>query len=158
MVVLQNLVTGMIEGANYAPFKGKGTGEMALAGPLLDKPPKGDLLLGDRYYPSYFLIAKLMKKNVHGVFQISGARDYDFRQGRKLGALDQIVQWAKPSAKPGWMSDQEYESCPAEISVRQVDVTAEAKTSERMIIVTTLPVVAFHLQWHSSFHLTWQKI
>lgn len=137
-VILQNLATGMIEGANYASFKGKGTGEMSLAQPLIDQLKQGDLLLGDRYYPSFFMIAKLMEKKVHGVFQIQGARDYDFREGQKLGALDHIVTWTKPASQPCWMSDEEFESFPNEISVRQVDVTEQAKTGDRMVLVTTL--------------------
>ena len=137
MVILQCLTTGMIECANYGSFKGKETGEMALARPLINELTHGDLLLGDRYFPSFFTMIQLEKNGIEGIFQMHGARDYDFRLGEKLGDLDHIVYWYKPN-KPSWMSQDEYDSYPDKIKVRELDVTTETNSEERIILVTTL--------------------
>jgi len=137
LVILQSLSTGMIQGADYAKFKGKETGEMALARSLLPLLSKGDLLLGDRYYPSFFLMAYLRKSGIEGVFQSHGARSVDFRAGQSLGSLDHIVTWDKPN-RPSWMSQEEYDQYPTSIRLREVDVTKQIGCKDRFVIVTTL--------------------
>ena len=68
IVVLQSLFTGLIEECEFAAFQGKGTGEMSLAGPIVSKIKKGDLILGDRYYPSFFFIAQIVMNGGEGLF------------------------------------------------------------------------------------------
>lgn len=137
IVVLESLSTGMIVGANYGSYKGKNTGEMTLSRPLIATLEGGDLLLGDRYYPSFFTMASLQKQGIEGVFQIQGSRNYDFRLGEKLGDLDHIVCWDKPQ-RPKWMSEDEYNLYPDQIRIREVDVTAETASNEQIVLVTTL--------------------
>ena len=53
------------------------SGEMALSREVLPDLPQNSLLLGDRYFPSFFTMADLIKKDCHGLFQAHAARDYD---------------------------------------------------------------------------------
>jgi Transposase DDE domain len=137
LVILQNLMTGMVDAMEFGPYQGKGTGEMSLAKPIIESLEDKDLLIGDRYYPSYFMMAKLMKRKIHGVFQIQGARHYDFRTGEKQGELDHIVHWKRPS-KPLAMILEEFNQIPQEIKIRELDVTQDVGARNRIILVTTL--------------------
>ena len=57
MVVLLSLATACLLGMALAPYHGKETGETALLRDLLDEVNAGDILLADRYYCTYWLVA-----------------------------------------------------------------------------------------------------
>src|SRR5207249_230747 len=59
MVVLLSLATAMVGGAALGPYAGKETGETALFRQLLDRLQPGAVVLADRYFCSYFMIALL---------------------------------------------------------------------------------------------------
>lgn len=122
--------SGAILGVNMGPYKGKGTGEMSLFARLIDKFDGGDLMLADRYFASFFLVATMLQKGVEVLFEQHGARKTDFRRGKKLGPRDHLVTWKKP-ARPTAMSKEEYATYPAEISVREVKVGGK-------VLITTL--------------------
>jgi putative transposase len=137
LVVLQSLITGVIGNLAYGKFKGKETGEMALSWQILGSLQENTLILGDRYFPSYFTMADLMQRGSYGVFQSHASRSTDFRLGKKLGALDHIVEWDKPP-RPTWMTQEEYESYPEKITLRELNITRGSNPSERIILVTNL--------------------
>ena len=85
MVVLLSLATGMLCDMAMGPYRGKETGEPALFRGLLDRLEAGDIVLGDRYYCSYFMIATLMELGVDFLVRLHQARTADFRRGRRLG-------------------------------------------------------------------------
>jgi hypothetical protein len=137
IVLMQSLITGCVHDLAYGPFKGKETGEMALARQVLHDLNERTLLLGDRYFPSYFTMADLIQKNIHGLFQSHAARDIDFRRGQQIGVLDHLVEWDKPP-RPSWMSSEEYEKYPEKIRLREAEITREIGNGEKMVVVTTL--------------------
>ncbi len=64
-----------------------------------------DLILGDAYYGTYFLLASLKAKGVDAVFEQMGARKRaaDFKTGKQLGAEDHLVELKKPKKNlTGW--------------------------------------------------------
>ncbi len=65
------------------PCKGKGSGEQTLLRSMLDTFEEGDLVLGDAYYGTYFLLAALLGRGVDAVFEQGGIRRRitDFRAG-----------------------------------------------------------------------------
>ena len=68
------------------------------------------------------------------------ARNRDFRKGRKLGKKDHIVTWIKPQ-KPEWMDQEDYDSYPSYIDVREVEVTHTQpgfKTIKRVLVTSFL--------------------
>lgn len=137
LVLLQSLLTGGVSNLAYGKFQGKETGEMALSRLILGSLGKNALLLGDRYFPSYFTMADLIKRGLHGLFQSHAARDVDFRRGKQLGVLDHIVEWDKPQ-RPAWMTQEQYELYPEKITLREAEITRECGSGERMIVVTNL--------------------
>ena len=89
MVVLLSLAGGMLTGMAVGPYAGKETGESALLRSLLGRFKRGDILLADRYYCSYFMIALLQERGIDLVVRLHQRRPVDFRRGRRLGKDDQ---------------------------------------------------------------------
>ena len=121
LVAVTSLAHGAVLDVAMGPYKGKGTGEHSLFRELLKCFAAGDVMLADGYYCSYFLIAVLMAMGVDFVFEQHGARHTDFRRGEKLGSRDHVVQWTRP-ARPQWMTHEEYESFPTDLTVRETKV------------------------------------
>ena len=139
VVVLMSLATGMLKGMAMGPYAGKKTGEMALLRQLLDGLGPDDILLADRYYCSYFMIALLMERGIDFVTRIHQLRPVDFRRGRRLGKDDQLIRWNRPQ-RPEWMDEQTYDRMPKSIEIRQVRVYVGQSgfRAESLVVVTTL--------------------
>ena len=121
LVGVISLAQGAVLDVAMGPYKGKGTGEHALFRELLSSFARGDVMVADSYYCSYFLVAALMQMGVDFVFEQHGARDTDFRTGEKLGCHDHRVSWNKP-VRPEWMTPEEYVRFPAQLAVREARV------------------------------------
>ncbi|MFV2058794.1 MAG: IS4 family transposase [Thiohalomonadales bacterium] len=126
------LSSGVILDAAIGKYKGKGASEHALFRQLLHSFEAGDIVLADRYYSSYFLIAMLQERGVDIVFQQHAMRKTDFRTGEKIGVRDHVASWKKPKAKPDWMSQQQYDHYPDTLRVR------ELKSGKKTLITTLL--------------------
>lgn len=139
MVVLWSLATGMVRGMALGRYMGKETGETALLRELLAQFQPGDILLADRYYCSYFMIALFLELGVHFVTRLHQQRTADFRRGRRLGRGDHLVRWLRP-AKPDWMDQETYDRMPESIEVRELEVHLDQPgfRSESLVVVTTL--------------------
>jgi hypothetical protein len=131
LVVVICLATGAALDAAIGPHSGKGSGELGLIRRLFEGFGPGDVMLADALYCNYFLIATLMAKGVDVLFEQNGARNTDFRRGKSLGTRDHIVRWAKPVARPQWMTPEQYARFPDELRVREVKVAHQ-------VLVTTL--------------------
>ena len=121
VVVLLSLATGMVTGMAMGPYAGKETGESALLRSLLDGFDPGDVMLADRYYCSYFMIALLQARGVDLVARLHQRRPTDFRRGRRLGNDDHCITWSRPK-RPEWMDQSTYDRMPASIEVRAIRV------------------------------------
>lgn len=64
------------------PYAGKEGSEHALFHALMSSMATGDILLADRYYCSYLVIALLQARGVDVVFQQHQRRITDFRRGQ----------------------------------------------------------------------------
>jgi hypothetical protein len=120
-VVLFGLATGAALEMAVGPYRGKQTGENALFRSLFDELEPEDVVLGDRYYGSYFDLAMLKRRGVDGVFRLHQRRPCDFRRGRRLGKEDQIVTWYRPE-RPDWMDEETYNQIPETMEIRQVRI------------------------------------
>jgi len=121
VVVLLSLATAMVTDMAMGPYAGKETGESALLRSLLGRLESGDVLLADRYYCSYFMIALLKERGVDLVARLHQRRPVDFRCGRRLGKDDHVVTWSRPK-RPAWMDAPTYDRMPASIEIRQICV------------------------------------
>jgi putative transposase len=138
-VALIGLATATIQGFAYGPYAGKETGETALFRELLAFLQAGDIVLADRYYCSYFMIALLRRQGIDVVMRLHQRRKYDFRRGQQLGVDDHIVEWQKPQ-RPEWMSVEEYAEMPATIRMREIrrPVDNPGYRVKELVIATTL--------------------
>lgn len=125
--------SGAVLNAALAPVLGKGTDEQTLFRGIFDTLNQGDVLLGDAFYPTYFLLAELQQRGVDGVFEQYGARrrTTDFRCGKRLGERDHLIRLTKPKYKPEWMDQATYEQAPDSMVVRELAAGGK-------ILVTTL--------------------
>jgi len=132
VVALLCLGSGALLDAAMGPCEGKGSDEQSLLREMLDALQSDDILLGDAFYATYFLLCELVRGGVDGLFEQQGARkrSTDFRKGEKVGVRDHLIVLTKPKQKPDWMSQYEYDQAPATLRVRELQVGGK-------ILVTT---------------------
>lgn len=158
IVAIIDYITGVVLDVAIGPYSGKKTGEHALLRQLMHSFNAGEIILGDCYYPSFFLMATLIRLGVDGIFPIHASRKHDFRRGKRLGEKDHIAQWKKPS-KPEWMEQAEYDEFPIDISVREIAITTETKgkRSKTRVLVTTFlnPQIISKLDLAGLYNYRW---
>jgi len=117
----------------------------------------GDILLGDRGFCSFWHLAMLGARQIHGLFRMHQLQIVDFRPHRKsrrkgetgrptshwvkrLGKHDQLVHWIKPKNKPKWMDAATYAAMPQQILVRELRYTLvnRGQRTRTVTIATTL--------------------
>ncbi len=127
------LSSGGLLNAAMASHKGKGGDEQALLRSMLETLQTGDILLGDAYYATYFLLCSLLKRGIDAVFEQQGSRrrSTDFRRGQRLGKRDHLICLKKPQKKPEWMNQADYDQAPDSITVRELATGGK-------VLVTTL--------------------
>lgn len=145
-VVLFSLATGMLCDLAMGPYQGKETGEPALFRELFERLEADDIVLGDRCYCSYFMIALLKELGVDFVVRLHQRRAADFRRGQRIGKGDHLVEWSRP-VKPAWMDQETYQRIPASIELREVLVKVDRPgfRCESLVVVTTLCDAKEHL-------------
>jgi hypothetical protein len=134
LVGLVCLGSGALLQAAIGRYKGKGGDEQSLLRSILDTLERGDLLLGDAFYATYFLLCALRERGIDAVFEQYGARQQstDFRRGKRLGVRDHLIELPKPAARPAWMSQTDYEQAPHSLTVR------ELRTGGKTLVTTLL--------------------
>jgi hypothetical protein len=139
VVAVISLATGVVRDLAMGPYRGKETGETALFRKLWDRLSRGDIVLGDRFFSSYFGIAPLVERGVDGLFRMHQLRKFDFRRGRRLGIEDHVVRWAKPK-RPEWMDESLYNQLPDELVVREIRLRVQQPgfRVNELVLATTL--------------------
>jgi putative transposase len=138
-VALTSLATGMVMALATGPYSGKETGETALFRTLFGHLKKGDLVLSDRYFGGWFMLALLQELGVDFVTRLHQHRTADFSQGKRLGNGDHIVTWAKPQ-RPEWLDKETYDRLPDHLEVREIEVIVDTPGSRTgaLVVVTSL--------------------
>lgn len=154
LVGLVCLGSGAVLDAALGGYRGKGSDEQTLLRTMLDTLQSGDLLLGDAYYATYFLLCALQARGVEAVFEQQGSRrrSTDFRRGQRLGARDHLIELRKPKLKPDWMTPLEYAQAPETLTVR------ELATGGKILVTTLLrprqtPKAALKALYRSRWHV-----
>src|SRR6185437_14907878 len=129
-VALISLSTGALVDLAFAKNEGKGTGEGNLLRSMMGTLKSGDVLVADRYYPSYFTIALLRQRGVDLVSISHERRRVDFSEGDVLGPSDHIAEWRKPK-RPNWMDLETYREIPATIKVREFAIEIEGRDGNK---------------------------
>jgi hypothetical protein len=163
-VALLGLATGVVLDSAFGPYRGKQTGESALFRSLLPSLRRGDIVLADRYYCSYWLVALLQAQGVDVVFRKHQLRHTDFRRGRRLGHDDHVVTWNKPQ-RPDWMDQKTYDSLPDTLLLREVrkQIATPGCRVKELVVVSTLRahdiysrdelLELYHERWHAEIDL-----
>lgn len=164
ILVVFSLAVGTVLDAAVGPYQGKQTSELALLRLVINQFQAGDIVLGDRFFCSYWVIAELRRRGVDVVFRLHQRRTADFRRGRRLGRADHLVTWPKPP-RPDWMTREVYEAMPAELAIREFRVRVQEKTKRvrKLVVITTLTDAAdypakelgslFRQRWHAELDL-----
>jgi hypothetical protein len=150
--------TGFLLDVVAAPLR---THEMAHVGEIHPTLKPGDVLVADRGFCSFAHLALLTRRGVHAVLRMHQRQIVDFTPGRphsyskdkvsakglpksrwmrRLGVLDQVVEWFKPQQKPRWMSKQEFAALPDSLVVRelQYQIGRRGFRTQTVTLVTTL--------------------
>lgn len=134
-----SLATACVCDMGIGPYQGKQTGETALLRDMLDAFDEGDVVVFDRYYCSFMMLALLSLGGARVCVRLHQHRHSDFRRGLRLGKNDHLITWMRP-AKPAWMADEDYERIPETLTLREVrfDVIVPGNRTETLTVVTTL--------------------
>ena len=116
--------------------------ELGLLQRLLDTFKAGDLILADRGFSTYALMALLWLRQVHSLFRLHHARPQDFRKGKRLGKDDRLLVWRKPNnwQKPRFIPKNLWRRLPIQLSVRMVRFTLQVPgyRTKSVTLITTL--------------------
>jgi putative transposase len=165
LLVVFSLAVGTVLEAAMGRYEGKRTSELALLREVIDQFRPGDIVLADRFFCSYWVIAALRARGVDVVMRLHQRRRADFRCGDRVGRGDHVVPWRKPAEAPEWMSREEYEAMPPWLAIRELRVHVKDKTKRvrRLVIATTLTDARayrakelgglFRERWHAELDL-----
>lgn len=109
---------------------------------------EGDVLIADRLYSGYELIAGLLRQGVHFIGRTHQARKIDFRKGRKIGPDERLVTWRKPCQAPrgSRLNAAQWKALPDRLEIRIVRCTGpdrQGKTKVRYVVTTLLDSDAY---------------
>jgi hypothetical protein len=164
VVALLSLATAACDGLALAPYQGKESGEPSLFRTLLEQLAAGAIVLADRFYCSYFLVALLQSGGVDVVVRLHQCRARSCRRSAGAEVADQVVVWPKPE-QPEWMNDATYAALPETPRVRVIQkaLTISGFRVKRLQVVTTLldtaayPTEAvadlYHKRWHVELYM-----
>ena len=140
IVGLISLSVGSVVSYSIGSYQGKGSGETSLFSRVIGDIAKQDILLADRYYCTWAFIALMMQQDSHILVQNHAQRKPDFRQGKKLGTKDHLVEWKKPKRKPDWINQRDYDALPDLIVFREFSVKG------RVYVTTLMNAKKYHKQ------------
>lgn len=116
--------------------------ELGLLQRLLAHFQPGDLVLADRGFSTYALMALLGQRLVHSLFRLHHARPGDFRKGKRLGQDDRLLVWPKPDnwQKPRFIPKRLWQRLPQTLTVRMVRFTLAVPgyRTQSVTLITTL--------------------
>lgn len=145
-VALTSAATAMIQLVAVGPWSGKGTGELSLFVSLFDQlrnmASTIDVVVGDKYYCSYHLIAALASFGIRFITRLHAKRLVNFADGENVARQengDFHVTWKRP-VRPFWMSDDIWEKIPETLTLRLVRVRIETPgaRTQGFFVVTNL--------------------
>jgi hypothetical protein len=137
LVALLSLATGMLTAWATGPWSQH---EVGLFQALWDSLRPGDVLLADRGFCNWALLAQCLQRNIHAVFRVKGVRRSDFRNGKRLSRNERLVQWRKPWTAAKTVTAQEWALLPEILTLRLVRCQLDIPgfRTRQVILVTTL--------------------
>jgi hypothetical protein len=116
--------------------------ELALWRTLWRRLSPGEIVLGDRFYCTFYDFVGVMRRGCDAVFRLHARRPSDLRRGHRLGARDRLVVWQRPTwtLRPRGMCWREWESLPQTLTLRllRFSVDIPGFRSRSITVATTL--------------------
>ncbi len=100
----------------------------------------GDVFLSDRACCSYADICFIQNQNCDAVIRLHKSRKQQLKKGKRIGPCDQLVTWHKPKSRPKGLSQEEFESLPKKLTVREVHyyICIPGWRTKEVTLITTL--------------------
>jgi hypothetical protein len=138
LVLLFCVTSGTILAVRVGSFS---LSELAICYALLDYLKPQDILMGDRYFANFPLIALLRSRGIDFVGRVNThTRRVDFRKGQRLGAYDRLFVWSKGQRVGQWLKRSVFAALPEQITVRVLRLRVRQKgfRCRSLTLVTTL--------------------
>lgn len=137
LVALLSLATGLLTAWATGSLH---VHELSLLQSLWDHLRPGEVLLGDRGFCSWGVIAQCLQRQVDGVFRVKGHCRSDFRRGKRLSKTERLVQWRKPRERARTLSPEQWALLPSVLTLRLVRCRVQWRgfRTRQVTLVTTL--------------------
>jgi len=114
--------------------------ELRLLQQLWEHLAPGDVLLADRGFCGWGLLAQCRQRGIHAVLRVRGSQRSDGRRGQRLGPDQRLVVWTKSRQCPRTIPPAEWEALPEQLSLRVVRCHAAQRgfRTRTVRLVTTL--------------------
>jgi len=115
--------------------------ELSLLHRLLEVFKAGDLVLADRGFSCYTLLALLWRKGVPALMRLHHARSADLRRGKRLGKNDRLILWRRPKDwERRYIAAKLWQCLAPELSVRILRFSLRRRgfRTRSVTLVTTL--------------------
>lgn len=142
---LFSLATGLFTAWATGAWRGH---ELQLLNQLWDHFDPDDVLLGDRGFCSWGVLALCLHHRLHAVVRARGNKRSDFRRGQRLGRDERLVRWSKPSLQPRTIPAELWARLPSELTLRLVRCRIDhpgLRTREVILVTTLLEQVRYPL-------------
>jgi hypothetical protein len=117
LVALLSLATGMLTSWACGPWSHH---EVLLFQLLWDNLRSGTVLLADRGFCNWVLLAQCQQRKVHAVMRVKGKLRRDFRRGQRLSRCERLVRWHKPVRPASTVSAAQWALLPDVLELRLV--------------------------------------
>jgi hypothetical protein len=100
-----------------------------------------EVLVGDRAFCSYEMMARTAAQGAWMVTRLHQMRKVDWRKGKKMGPNQRIMTWRKPSQPAGsCLTAEQWAQLPEKLQVRLIKVRAKGRDGrlKTMFLATTL--------------------
>ena len=140
---LYSLASGAILKTVQSPWSAS---EVRLFKDLWAELQAGDILMGDRPFGAYLLLALLPLRGVDVVTRLHQGRRFKRRDAKRIGPSEWLVTWRRPPDRPDYLTQKDWANVPETITVRIIHVRVQEKgfrTQELWISTTLLDPIAY---------------
>ena len=140
---LYSLASGAVLATAQSPWS---THEMRLFKDLWPELQRGDILMGDRSFGAYLLLALLPLRGIDVVSRLHQGRRFNRRNAKRIGPSQWLAPWSKPPKRPKYLTEEEWATVPETRLVRIIRVCVQEKgfrTQELWISTTLLDPIAY---------------
>jgi hypothetical protein len=101
---------------------------------------RGEILVADRGFCSFFDIAWLLLQEVDLIIRLNEIRSVNSQKVKRLGKKDWLVRWTRPAKQSSVVPARHWERLPAQMILRQVSypISSPGMRTRQVTVVTTL--------------------